>query len=155
MPAKYRIEDFDPILELVRKHCKHDRIEDFLREAKKLNPDIKSSGSSDEIVFQHLREAIQSSAELADAAVDMLVDSEESGQQHIFLFKPKSDDVRAATSDAEAVASRLFGANWRTEFGFPLVLARPRAERWADFRIGSTGTMGSGWTAKLYSGKLR
>ena len=37
----------------------------------------------------------------------------------------------------------------------PLVLARPRDERWADFRIGPTGTVGSSWTAKLYSGKLR
>jgi hypothetical protein len=27
MPAKYHIKDFDPILELVRKYCKHDRIE--------------------------------------------------------------------------------------------------------------------------------
>ncbi|WP_169980465.1 hypothetical protein [Tautonia rosea] len=126
-----------------------------MREAKKINPDIKSSGSSDEMVFEHLREAIQGGGELADAAVDMLVDSEESGQQHIFLHKPKSEDVRAATSDAESIASRLFGADWRTQTGFPLVLARPRNERWADFRIGPTGTMGSGWTAKLYSGKLR
>lgn len=155
MPAKYRIEDFDPILELVRKHCKHDRIEDFLREAKKLDPEIKSSGSSDEIVFQHLKEAIRGGAELADAAIDMLVDSEESGQQHIFLFKPRSEDVRRAASDAESVASRLFGPDWRAESGFPLVLARPRGERWADFRIGPTGEKGSGWTAKLYSGKLR
>ena len=46
MTCKYRVEDFDPILELVRKHCKHDRIEDFLREARKVNPEFKSSGSS-------------------------------------------------------------------------------------------------------------
>ena len=120
MPPKYRVEDFDPILELVRKHCKHDRIEDFLREAKRAKADVKSSGSSDEIVFQHLKEATSGDAALTDAAVDMLVDSEESGQQNIFLYKPRTDAVRVAASNAESVASDLFGSNWRIERGFPL-----------------------------------
>ena len=107
------------------------------------------------MVFQHLKEAIQSDGALADAAVDMLVDSEESGQQHIFFYKPKSEDVRAKTSDPDTVATLLFGPNWTEEAGFPLVLARPQNEGWADFRTGPTGALGSGWTAKLYSGQLR
>jgi hypothetical protein len=155
MPSKYRLEDFDPILELVRKHCKRDRVEDFLRDAKKAHEGIKSSGPKDELVFQSLKEAIRAEGQLADAVVEMLVDSEESGQQHIFLYKPKTDATRAAISDAETVASRIFGAGWRTERGFPLVVARPSGERWADFRIGPTGHLGSAWTAKLYSGVLR
>ncbi|MDG3007345.1 hypothetical protein [Paludisphaera mucosa] len=151
---KYRVEDFEPILKQVSNICSHTRIENFLRDAKKINPDIKSSGKKDQIVFESLKEAAKEES-LADAIIDMLVDAEESGRQYVFLYRANTPDVAAAASDAEAVAEGVLGVGWQERLEFPKVLARPEGEVWADFRIGPTGSLGSGWVAKRYLGKKR
>jgi hypothetical protein len=66
LSASYHADDLDPILGLIRRIVKAERVEIFLRKAKSVNSDIKSTGGLDELVFQSLREAVRSRAATVD-----------------------------------------------------------------------------------------
>jgi hypothetical protein len=146
--------DLQSFLGLINKECNKEQIEDVLRVAKARVDQVRAAGIKAELVFEFLPEAIKLGAVSQDEAYALLCDGEESGDQHIFLYQPKAEDRMTALGDAESVAIRLFGPNWK-EQGFPRILSHPVGEDWSDFRIGPTGSLGSGWTAKRYVGEYQ
>jgi hypothetical protein len=151
--------NLDELLDLVRLVCAQDQIQRLLRQAKEADgagSAVRYGGKLDVLVYQHLRDAIQTGKVSRDAVYALVGESEESGNLHIFYFAPKDDRVRQACNDAERVASRLFGPNWRAERGFPKYHFREGGFEWTDFRSTPTADPDrSGWVAKAYAGVMR
>lgn len=149
----------DELLELVKEVCTKDQIQRLLRAAKKTEGDgseVRITGSAKAVVFQHLRDAIQTGKVSREAVYALIGESEESGKQHIFYFKPKDERVIDACNDAERIASRLFGPDWKNERSFPRYHFRASEFQWTDFRIMPTEVPGqAGWVAKAYAGIMR
>ena len=149
----------DELLELVRLVCTQDRVKHLLRKAKEAGGDkstVRVSGKFDALVSQHLRDAIQVGAVSRSAVYDLVGESEESGKQHIFYYKPRDEKVIAHYNDGRRIAERLFGASWEAERGFPHYHIRSTGLEWADFRIVPAAQAGRcDWVAKLYSGVMR
>lgn len=149
----------DQLLDLVKRVCTKDQIQRLLREAKQIGEDgntIRITGKIDTIVSQHLRDAVQL-GRIDDEAIRRLIgESEESGRQHIFYFRPKDERVIQACNDAERVAFRLLGPRWREDRGFPRFYLNPMGFEWTDFRSSpSDRDSHGGWTAKAYAGIFR
>lgn len=151
--------NMEDLLDLVRLVCTQDHIRHLLRRAKEAGGDkspVRISGKLDELISQHLRDAIQLGAVTTASVYDMVAEAEESGKQHIFYYRPRNTRVIDACNDGRAIAGRLFGVDWEAERGFPNYHIRSKGLEWSDFRVQAAPQPGrADWVAKLYSGVMR
>jgi hypothetical protein len=71
-------------------------------------------------------------------------DHEESGNQHIFLFRPKNSAARTFLRNGTAIAEMLVGERM-TDGSLPSWTTEPNEYVWSDFRID-----GATWTGRVY-----
>lgn len=148
-------DDLDKLLALIRAKCTNNQVQKLLRAGKRESNEVRISGAKDELIFQNLHRAILDGAITSECAYEMLCDAEESGQQHIFYFQVNKDKS-GIFNDAEAIASNLFGPDWRAVMNFPRLHLNPVGWEWADFRIYPMPTPGkTAWVLKAYSGQIR
>lgn len=144
------------LLALIDETCTAEMVREILRKAKDNDKTILVSGSKETVISSNLRVAIERKAIPKDAVYHLLCGAEENGRQHIFYYRPRTEDARVKYSNAEEVAEKLFGTgNWKTERKFPQFHLEPVGVEWSDFRIERKTEQAMTWTAKLYSGVYR
>jgi hypothetical protein len=151
----------EKLLKLLQEHCTVKSIRRLLSKAKDTDKTITISAKNKETIIQrNLRAAITRKAITLNEVYKELYDAEENGGQHIFYYLTNSKhslDARAFEKyiDGDAVATRVFGADWRKEVGEPLFHLEPKNFVWSVFRIVDYPEGRSGWVAKLYAGLPR
>jgi len=149
IPDPNKTESQD-LFERVRDKVNADSIKAVLSKAKDDIPgDFGISGNSEELLG-HLRDAVNAGSLTTEQVYALLQEGEENGVQTILCYAPKSEETRQLCSDPSEVAKRLFGENWSTSTGFPLL---PRLETgWeiVDFRTPYAGKS-SDWLMKVYT----
>jgi hypothetical protein len=132
----------DPIGDMLQE------IQDTSDEAKK---EINRSGSKD-VQLTYLRQAVDKGYVSIERIYQLLHRVEETGQQRIYLLKPK-DAVRDLLADGAKVATKLFGEAWGGDY-FPS-FEWPRSNYiWADVRLGLPG-LPNDWLIKVYGHSVK
>ena len=94
------------LYELLDSHCTVEQLHALLRVHREFSPDIRIGTLKGEAI-RNIRIAVDSHMIPVEAVHDLLRDSEENGDQHIFYFRPKNASVAKRCRDAEACAPRL------------------------------------------------
>lgn len=131
--ANYK--ELDEALSLVESLATTEQIQNLLR-TRKGHKDVRiGAENKSEVVYRNLREAVDKRAIEIEAVFDLIRDSEESGNQHIFYYKPKSRAIADALA-FENIAPRLFGSGWekKLEENFPAIKLRTNDFKTSDFR---------------------
>ena len=148
----------EKLLNLIHETCTGAMVEDLLRRAKEKDKAILVGASSKEDkIKSNLRIAIERGAIDRDEVYKLLCGAEENGRQHIFFYKPVTDDARQKYNKPDVIGTTLFGVpNFREAEGFPQFHLEPVGVEWSDFRVDQTAAEGVfSWTAKMYSGIYR
>jgi hypothetical protein len=144
------------LLDLIKDHCTNAQIHGLLKPAKDEMSDLRISGNNDALM-ENLKAAIQRGAIQFDEAYQLLCESEEYKNQHIFFYKAKQPDTRKYCDDPDQVAAQIFGARWSEE-NFPHLFVELTGTEWTDFRTWGVGAAGADpyvWVAKLNMGVIR
>lgn len=128
----------DPIAKLL------DIAKDHSKEANKAI--LKPSGKVDRLV--QLKKAVDANYLDSRLVYELLRDSEETGQQHIFLYKPRSAKDAVVLKDGAEVSTRLFDEAWGPDY-FPLFTQPEKSLAFVDFRLGVPGHPRD-WVVKAY-----
>ncbi len=149
-PQQGRPEQQD-LFERIYNKVNADPIKALLEKAKEEMPsgDFGISGSNQELV-DHLKRAASDRAIARQQIFALLQEAEENGVQTILYYTPKSEAIRDLCSNPEEVAKRLFGADWRTKAGFPLLPRLTSGYEVVDFRSPYAGK-GTDWLMKIYT----
>jgi hypothetical protein len=135
------------IYDVLKANCTIPQIQDFIRD---VNTDtgakIHVTAATKDELAHTVSEAVQSKDVDYSTLAAFVRDHEESGNQHIFFYRPKSDRAATTLNNGRSLAASLIGK--RIDDGsLPSWVTRPNEFLWSDFRI----TPKSGpWTAKLY-----
>ncbi|MCA9112110.1 MAG: hypothetical protein KDA52_19305 [Planctomycetaceae bacterium] len=138
------------LYELIEIHSTTEQIQNVLRDHKEHSPDIRISGARKEDVIDNLREAVKTNLIPIEALYELLCESEENGDQHIFFFTPKTKKLGQKYSDPDDVANALWGDQREETQKFPRLGLKPDTHTWADFRRPKVGQYQSGWIGKIY-----
>ena len=147
-----KVRELDETLALVEKMCTTDQIKDLLRKRKGDDGVRITAENKERLVLKNLREAVETNAIKIDEVFDLLRASEESGDQHIFFYKPAKHIAEALTFDK--VAENLWGAHWKKKIeDYPTVKLIPDKYTISDFRpVGASKP--KDWILKIYGQKL-
>lgn len=142
----------DEIFQLIDQHCTLDQIQDLLRKHKEDNPEeIRITAPTKAQVLENVKHAISAQVLHPEEALNLLRESEENGYQHIFYFHPKTENVTKNCSDAQKIASSLWGDDWESSMNFPRTETIPHDFVWADFRVGDISKRKpKDWFIKVY-----
>ncbi|HBJ35162.1 MAG TPA: hypothetical protein DDZ51_10485 [Planctomycetaceae bacterium] len=126
------------IYEQINLQCNKDQIAELLQLIQGRSNDarkaVRRSGEKEDLVVE-LKHAIERKFATFAEAVRLLQRCEESGNQTIFLFKPRNSAAAGRLRNGTGVAYRLFGECWGDGY-FPK-FERPREGlAWVDCRIG-------------------
>lgn len=130
------------LFEVVAAKCKKEIIHDLLKQYR----DAKILGPTKPEMIDTLRVASEEAVIPIQAIQQMVQECEENGDQHILLYKPKSN-FRAQLS-ATLVGKALFPKGFAKRF--PSYETIPNEFTWSDFRVA-----GEEWTAKFYGHQIR
>lgn len=130
--ANYK--EVDETLDLVHDHATTEQIQALLR-TQKGHENVKITADNKKlVVYRNLRDAVESRAIDIEKVFDLIRDSEENGQQHIFYYKPKTRTIANALT-FDSIAKQLFGKDWETKLqNFPAIKQRPNTYQRSDFR---------------------
>lgn len=112
---------------------------------------IRIGGATKSDVVKNVKEAVAASAIPESAVFDLIRDHEESGNQHIFYYRPKNAAAVAHVSDGKRIGQKLLGARLR-DGSLPNYQTTEGEYVWADFR---TSEVDAKWTAKIYGHQTR
>jgi len=139
----------EKLLSLVDALCTIDQVKELLRLAKERNPKevrITAKTKSD-LIQRNLREALDSGGIGPDKVYDLIRESEENGNQHIFYFKPRLKPTRDSMT-LEKVGEGLWGKGWADKTKFPTANTPNNGYDYADFR--SPDGKPNHWVLKIY-----
>ena len=112
---------------------------------------IRLSGTKHDLI-ENLLDATDSRIIDITLVQALIKDSEEYGDQHIFVFTLDSMTNKPYYDNSEILARRVIPSGCRDEF--PRLMNVPSAVEWADFRHPNRGVANS-WLMKLYDVKSR
>lgn len=108
----------------------------FLAEFQGIYPGrIVTTGNQPELI-EHLRDVVAQKLIPIERVFNLLRECEENGNQTILYYSPKTAAVRELCRDPEAVAARLFGADWERTQDFPKLVSLANGYEVVDFRVG-------------------
>jgi hypothetical protein len=139
----------EKLLNLVGSLCTADQVKEVLRLAKERKPKevrITAENKSD-LVDRNLRDALDSGGIGPDRVYELIRNAEESGNQHIFYFKPRSKTTRDSMTP-EDIGTGLWGKGWRDKKKFPTADTPEDGFDYADFR--SPELKPNHWILKVY-----
>jgi hypothetical protein len=128
-------KELDEALALVETLATTEQIQALLR-TRKGDKNVRiGAENKNAVVFRNLREAVEKRAIDIESVFNLIRDSEENGNQHIFYYKPKSRAIATALS-FENIAPQLFGSRWekKLEDDFPQIKLKPNDFKTSDFR---------------------
>ncbi|TDN87314.1 hypothetical protein DET49_1123 [Salegentibacter sp. 24] len=128
-------------------------IHELLKKYKEDHKDkIKLSGNKPELVESLLGCVEEKIIDITEVQ-SLVKDSEEFGDQYIYIYRTISGIDEADYSDGEAIANKLISQNIRSKF--PKIMDMPSSGvEWVDFRTPNRGQEDS-WLVKLYDKKIR
>lgn len=130
--------------------CTEDLITGVLQNlAQNVDNSIRRSGNKSDKVL-HLKHAAKAYPAAKTAAQMLLRDAEESGAQHIYLFKPK-ENTGKWIFDGNKVANKLWGSDWKSSKRFPKYTLVSEGLTVSDFRFPPENP--AVWTLKTYGHK--
>jgi hypothetical protein len=138
---------------LLAEHCTTGQIQAVLRSGKadldkEGKQDVKISGKDKQEVIANLKFAIAHGRIPPNAAVNLLRESEENGNQHIFYYRARNQTLAKRYRDGKVVGTNLFNSGMRASF--PRYDLVPDELTWADFRENGPKGQSHDWIGKLY-----
>jgi hypothetical protein len=112
---------------------------------------IRISGSKSEKI-ENIFEAVEAGVIELSEVQALIKDSEEYGDQYIYLYTPIEGANLEQINDGESVANSLLPVGIRAQF--PKIMQMPDQREWVDFRAPNRGKENS-WLVKLYGKKTR
>lgn len=139
----------EKLLSLVDALCTIDQVKELLRLAKERNPkQVRITAETrKDLIQRNLRDALDSGGVGPDEVYDLIRDAEESGNQHIFYFRPRLKAVRDSMA-LETVGEGLWGKGWADKKKFPTANTPENGYDYADFR--SPALKPNHWILKVY-----
>lgn len=144
-------KELDEVLSLVENLCTADQVRDLLRTRKGEENVRISAEDKGDLVRKNLRNAVELKAIEIEKVFDLIRDSEENGNQHIFYYRASQKLAEALTF--EHVAKQLWGSSWNKAVAeFPSIRLKPDSYRFSDFRLFSPRKP-KDWILKIYGQK--
>jgi hypothetical protein len=129
-----------------------DDLHELLKKHKDTNKEIiRLSGTKSDLIDNILEAVDQSIIDIFEVQA-LIKDSEEFGDQHIFIFSINDDNFKSKYNDGESLAQQIIPNDKRSMF--PRLIDQPQQLEWADFRTLNRGVLNS-WLMKLYDVKFR
>lgn len=128
-------KELDEALALVETLATTEQVQALLR-TRKGDKNVRiGAENKNAVVFRNLREAVEKRAIDIEGVFNLIRDSEENGNQHIFYYKAKSKAIAEALS-FDSLVPRLIGPKWKTilENDFPAIRLKPNDFKISDFR---------------------
>src|SRR5579859_1923946 len=146
------VKELDEALVLVEQICTSDQIKELLRKRKGDDNIWVSAENKETLVSKNLREAVETKVIQIGEIFDLIRASEESGNQHIFYYRPPKKIAEALS--LENVGKNIWGANWKAKIeDFPTLKLKPDDYRISDFRAYGP-TKPKDWILKIYGQKM-
>ncbi len=135
--------------DIIDQHATTDQIHALLKLYKEeYKDDIRLTGSKSELIG-NLLSAMDKRIISFDKIFQLVQDSEEYGNQYIYLFK-SSSNPSVDYNNGESIKRSMINSSEYSKF--PKVTLIPPSIQWADFRYPNRGVENS-WLAKLYDVK--
>ncbi|TRW22294.1 hypothetical protein FMM05_17465 [Flavobacterium zepuense] len=112
---------------------------------------IRLSGTKPDLI-NNIFEAVDANIISLIEIQSLIKDTEEYGDQHIFVFGLLNNTRAPYYNDANGLATKIIPSNKRSNF--PLLTMMPENFEWADFRSPNRGIDNS-WYMKMYDLKIR
>jgi hypothetical protein len=143
-----KTDELDDALTLAEGLCTSEQIKDLLRK-RKGNENVRiTAESKEDLIHRNLRDAVAARAIDVGEVYDLIRLAEETGNQHIFYYRPKTKRLAEALT-YEFVARQLWGSAWEKKVAeFPSIRLKPNDYRYADFRQFSKKP--KDWILKIY-----
>ena len=142
----------DLYLKILDSQVLHDDIHELLKKFKDTNRDlIRLSGNKSDLI-KNLIEAVENEIIDLQYVQALVKDSEEFGDQYIYLYKTINLEFNAHYNNGKKIADKLFPPH--TVNKFPKLMQLPTKLDWVDFRFPNRGVENS-WLIKLYDNKVR
>jgi hypothetical protein len=138
------------IYKIVDKECTQPQIAELLKKYKDINEITKGEirhSLSKQGLIENLQRVVSLNLIPKSEVYDLIQQSEENGEQHIYYYRPQGKTAEMCAEGTE-IANALFGESWGVDY-FPQFERRTEKLKWADFRLGFDGK-GKDWVAKLY-----
>lgn len=126
----------------------HSLLKDYKDDNKE---EIRLSGTKTEMT-ENLLSAIEKKIIPLSKVYQVIRESEEYGDQYIFVFKCLNNATKDTCSDGEEIADKILPIGERDKF--PKLMKLPDSLEWVDFRSPNRGVANS-WLVKLYDKKVR
>ena len=142
----------DNYYNILNKEVLASEIYNLLKLHKEDNKDkIKLSGTKESLIENLLSAATENIIDIVDIQ-SLIKDSEEFGDQNIFLFELTNSAKKTHYDNGNAIKDVITPVALRNQF--PRFVHQPSGREWSDFRINYRGVQNS-WMAKLYDRKIR
>src|SRR5262245_12099919 len=126
---------FSGLYEIVDQQCNAAQIAALLSTAKNINEqakkDTRLTGSKKNLI-DNLRYAVGKRHIKQADVYNLIRESEENGQQHVFYFRPNTKDAKDLCRDGTEVANRLFEEVWGSDY-FPKFERKANKNLWLIF----------------------
>ena len=142
----------EKLTQILESQVLSEEIHTLLKQYKEDNKElIRLSGNKTQLI-DNLLLAIEENIIPKAKILELIQDSEEYGDQYIYLYCPLNSGSHRRYSDGDAIKRSLIPANEVSKF--PKLMKLPEKLEWIDFRAPNRGKKNS-WLAKLYDKKVR
>ena len=136
----------EELAKLVYDWCAVEQIAQLLRDAKDTSDEIRITAPKKEILIdENLRRAVQAGAIPLDKIYNLIRESEENGNQHIFYYRRSGQP-----GTLEEIATRLWGAQWQKKMDLPRADLVENNFFFADLHPWNATLKPQDWVLKIY-----
>jgi len=138
--------------DLLNSQVLKDDIHELLKKFKDLHKDdITLSGNKLDNINNLLDAVTKKIVPITDVQI-LIKDSEEFGDQYIFLYEPLNKNIVKSYNDGSSIIDSIVQPSIKSSF--PKLTSKPTKFEWADFRFPYRGSKNS-WLLKMYDRKVR
>lgn len=131
---------------LVSEWCAVEQIAQLLRDAKDTSEEVRVSAPKKEILIEeNLRKAVEAGAISLDKVYNLIRESEENGNQHVFYYRRSGQP-----GTLDDVATRLWGAQWQKKMDLPRADLVENDFIFADLHPWNATLKPHDWVLKIY-----
>jgi hypothetical protein len=136
----------EDLAKLVSEWCAIEQIAQLLRDAKDTSGEVRVSAPKKEILIEeNLRKAVEARAIPLDKVYNLIRESEENGNQHIFYYRRSGQ-----SGTLDDVATRLWGAQWQKKMDLPRTDLVENDFIFADLHPWNARLKPLDWVLKIY-----
>lgn len=128
--------------------CTVEQLRTFSREYKEANKDLIKLTENKSGLIENIIKGVEKSKIPKVKVLALISDSEEYGDQYIYLFKLRDKSIKANLQDGNHLFKRIIPVESRRNF--PLIRRMPDNLEWADLRVPNRGVANS-WLSKMYN----